>query len=727
MSSDDPGPVPNVPDSHPVHGSYDVDCISSEALKAEGNIDVQNCLETRTTSSFHCGGERQSGFVGSFLVPDSSTLPGLDDSDNEDEGFAGYANSSESSLFKNKDSEDDTDGSSLMLPAMAQIDAAAERNVKDSDADYSTDTAGPPLMLPPTQEDGDNVKVSDDAKQGRTKTQDDNASLDEFFNRPDIQEKLATLSQSNFIAYAHPTTNFHRIINILNVSRGKKVGDCQGKESNNCEIQSTYRAWIKSGPILPKVIKELEIAMKKLSGQKRIHSFFKTISKSSVKVSADGENNNLTKPKSDTQQKHPPSNFELIGLSNDEVNLLKSSLKIDKELLQCRETFNLLQKFKHNEKEYTEKMKWQHKTSKFGDTMSQISVELQSIKDSLARAVLLCDKERNHSEARDLPLEEMLDFLKKRIDEANSEFKGAFLRLRSTELMDNIRKMNHEMRKRISYVDLTHASTNDDLKITCNKAASTWNECLKSLEDSEWKPTSTSGNVNMTHFYTCRDMFIAAELRGEEAIQSRTLLEWLNITEKKQTALETLVENLPLLMVKAGVETILINVSTFLKSDSLMAQLMTIAKEEKASADNQDLNTTKEGTVPNITRKPGSGRIRIVEERPEILESVKTFAESAGVSAHNRRQTDIGHFGFTIEQVQNFLKKTVFKDHQDKVPSVSTLRRVFEPPNKAASTSSHYKSDIPARPAPKRNDAPGSGKDHHPHRHECSAAFKMSR
>ena len=252
--------------------------------------------------------------------------------------------------------------------------------------------------------------------------------------------------------------------------------------------------------------------------------------------------------------------------------------------------------------------------------MSQIFEDLKSIKDSLARAVLLCDKERNHSEARDLPLEEMLDFLTKRTEEANSEVRGAFLRLRSKEFLDNLKDMNHEMRRRINYVDLTHPPTKEDFKITCNKAASTWSECLKSLEDSEWKPTSSCGNVNLNHFYTCRDMFVAAELRGEEAIQSCKLLEWLDITEKRQTALESLVENLPLLMVQAGDVTILLNVSTFLKSDSLMAQLMTIAKEEKSFADNQnkDLNTT-EGTVPNITRKPGSGRKRIVEERPEIF------------------------------------------------------------------------------------------------------------
>ena len=155
-------------------------------------------------------------------------------------------------------------------------------------------------------------------------------------------------------------------------------------ESNKCEIQSTYKAWIKSGPILPNVVKELEIASKKLSGQKRINSYYNTISKTSVRVSAVGENNNMTKPNSKSNIQYPPSNFELIGLSNDEVNLLKSSLKIDSELVQCRETFNLLQKIK--QKEYIKKRTFKHKTSKFGDldTMSQISEELKSIKESLA-------------------------------------------------------------------------------------------------------------------------------------------------------------------------------------------------------------------------------------------------------------------------------------------------------------------------------------------------------
>ena len=104
--------------------------------------------------------------------------------------------SDESSLFKNTDSiDEETDGSSLTL---AQINSP-KCNIKDSDVDDGTDMAGSSLMLPAlvqTKDDGGNVRV-----RSNVKTRDDSNALDDFFNHPDIKEKIAALGQSNFIAY----------------------------------------------------------------------------------------------------------------------------------------------------------------------------------------------------------------------------------------------------------------------------------------------------------------------------------------------------------------------------------------------------------------------------------------------------------------------------------------------------------------------------------------------
>ena len=144
------------------------------------------------------------------------------------------------------------------------------------------------------------------------------------------------------------------------------------------------------------------------------------------------------------------------------------------------------------------------------------------------------------------------------------------------------------------------------------------------------------------------------------------------------------------------------------------------------SNDENKNEETKEGVLPNVSRKPGSGRIRSITSRPEILQAAQKFSESAGVSAHERRRSDIGHFGFTMPQLHSFIQDSCYHDNPDQAPSLSTVRRMFEPPNINNTASAYYKSDIKARPGSKKNDAPSSGKAH-PHRHECSAVFKMSR
>ena len=168
---------------------------------------------------------------------------------------------------------------------------------------------------------------------------------------------------------------------------------------------------------------------------------------------------------------------------------------------------------------------------------------------------------------------------------------------------------------------------------------------------------------------------------------------------------------------------ILINVTTFLQSQSMIIDMMMAVEEAKGNLIDEEY---KEGVLPEVSRKPGSGRVRAVVSNPQILESAIKFSESAGVSAHDRRRSDVGHFGFTMPALHEFIKNSCFPDNADQAPSMKTLRRLFEPPDSKHKASAYYKGDIKARPGTKKNDAPGSG-EAHPHRHECSSVFKMSR
>lgn len=148
---------------------------------------------------------------------------------------------------------------------------------------------------------------------------------------------------------------------------------------------------------------------------------------------------------------------------------------------------------------------------------------------------------------------------------------------------------------------------------------------------------------------------------------------------------------------------------------------MVMAEKKKK---NPELFETK--AAEKEPRAEGSGRRRIIEENPGILTVVRSFTETAGVAAHRRRHDESGRFGFTIKDVHDVVKEKLFKNNPNDAPSEKTLRRLFEPPSKAARSQTYYKSYISARPGTKSNCAPAGG-ERHPHQHECFSMMKIIR
>ena len=134
----------------------------------------------------------------------------------------------------------------------------------------------------------------------------------------------------------------------------------------------------------------------------------------------------------------------------------------------------------------------------------------------------------------------------------------------------------------------------------------------------------------------------------------------------------------------------------------------------------------QQGEVPVTERKEGSGRPRIVDQNPEILDVVRNFAENSGVAAHNRRREDVGRFGFSMPDLHGLVTDMIFNGNKEQAPSLATLRRLFEPPAKHTKSSKYYKADIKARPGTKSNNAPAGGQ-RHPRQHECFTTFKHIR
>ena len=149
---------------------------------------------------------------------------------------------------------------------------------------------------------------------------------------------------------------------------------------------------------------------------------------------------------------------------------------------------------------------------------------------------------------------------------------------------------------------------------------------------------------------------------------------------------------------------------------------MNIDPPQKSNIDGVEVT---EGEIVIEPRKPGSGKPRIVDKYPEVLEQARAFAEIAGTAAHDRRRSEIGRIGFTVDEMTKFIKDTCFKETPDLAPSRFTVRRMLEAPSMSRRTQDLYKADISARPGVKRNDDICG--EVHPHRHECFASFKISR
>ena len=580
-----------------------------------------------------------------------------------------------------------------------------------------------------SHQDKESEKTATDSNQNvpKSKKSEEERTISSFLSQDEIQRDLLAFAKSTHACYKDPRCNFHHIINILTVSRSKPVKSQQGG-SSGCEIMSTYKDWLTQNKLFEHIPAEFEIAKKKSKSQKTMKDFFKKVDiAKTVSTSSDTVNNNNrdpipTPPSSSPDRSEVKASplFHVLDISSAEERVIREATKIDQELFNSKDVVLKLVNFKKDEKELKEKASWDNKSSKFYSQKRYVRTEMEGIKKHFLEAKSLLDKEDSFKEAAGLPMEEVGPFLVDRTNKGKEMVKRALVRLRSKEFLDTLKHVNHTMRKRISNIDMNH-NPDSEMKFECHNLEP-WEECLKKLDEKDSKPLSKTGNISMEHFVTCYDIFHDLELRGGDFISAADLLDCLKITEKKMLALETLVKNLPILMARKNGTILLLNAVVFLRSDTQILDMMKVAKTSKDPESPIDVT---EGNTEQ-PRKEGSGRIRIVDENPEVLEKAKSYAESSGMAAHDRRRSEVGRFGFCMEDVQTFLRNSCYKDFPEKVPSLATIRRMFEPPSLARNSKSYYKADISARPGVKRNDAPASG-DHHPHIHECATGFRLSR
>ena len=88
---------------------------------------------------------------------------------------------------------------------------------------------------------------------------------------------------------------------------------------------------------------------------------------------------------------------------------------------------------------------------------------------------------------------------------------------------------------------------------------------------------------------------------------------------------------------------------------------------------------------------------------PEIIDSTAEFIKQNGFAAQCRRTNDTGYSSrVSIREIREYLYAE-FPNLKEHSTSLSTIRRIFEAPNKSFASSFHYRGIINARVGTKSN------------------------
>ena len=132
----------------------------------------------------------------------------------------------------------------------------------------------------------------------------------------------------------------------------------------------------------------------------------------------------------------------------------------------------------------------------------------------------------------------------------------------------------------------------------------------------------------------------------------------------------------------------------FLNDPDIIIEFMKLTHKPEPSPSESKDSELHAQDIPVSQRKPGSGRPRIIEKDSEVFTIVHDEFAGIGQAADSRRRNDIGRFEFMIPEIRRQVQEKLFQDNLDKDPSESTLRRLFEVPNKSANTHNYYRGDI---------------------------------
>ena len=179
---------------------------------------------------------------------------------------------------------------------------------------------------------------------------------------------------------------------------------------------------------------------------------------------------------------------------------------------------------------------------------------------------------------------------------------------------------------------------------------------------------------------------------------------------------------MPFIYLKCQRKSLFINLHKFVLTSGVFESILLLEKPADSDGEGAETAVDIDSVIDNDCHKGIGGQPSITSKLfPQIVDVVAEFIKQHGFSEQNRRQAETGYStGVTVKQIQQHLY-TNYPELKEHKISLTTIRRMFQAPNKHLKAASRYKALINARVGTKQN----SYREFHAHAHYLSARNKM--
>ena len=286
------------------------------------------------------------------------------------------------------------------------------------------------------------------------------------------------------------------------------------------------------------------------------------------------------------------------------------------------------------------------------------------------------------------------------------------------ELLKNLRK---RMKQQIQVKDVNFVlSQNELLHLFCeNDTKLTWDEVFDTLIGNE--------NSRVKQSLSMRQMVAIAELIKSNIVTHVDEIE----VKLDNNQLKEIVRIMPVIYFNNEKCSSFVNLHELVMTPGILECLLFpdnvsieepgIDNSEPVGADSEEPNNSQENQTKS--RRGIGGQPSFIFKFPEIIGEVTVYVKHHNFAAQARRWTDTGFSsGISIAEIRNHLYEK-FPDLKSHIVSLTTIRRLFEAPNKSVDSRHKYTRLINARVGAKSN----SYREPHLDAHYLFARNKMRR